>query len=234
VVHGARIAAPPPLTDSDRAALERLRQLGWRPRCIYDIGSSNGVWTLMASALFPLAEFHLFEPLIDREPQYREGLDYVLSRGPLRATVHPVALDAVARRSSFGISAERVGSSLLVETTSQWFPEVIEVETTSLDAYRESRGLPAAELIKVDTQGAELRILQGAERTLERVEVLVLETWLDRCYGPSTPLLHEIAAWLAPRGFLVADFCGEYRGAKDRLLAQDVVFARPSVLAGRR
>ncbi len=212
----------------DRRILRRLRDGGWSPECVYDVGASNGAWTWMARELFPLAEFHLFEPLLPLRPDYREGVEGLRALRDLRLAVHAVALDSTRALTRFGQSRDGVGSSLLAQQVSEWFPEVVELQTVPMDDYRAEHGLAAPQLIKMDVQGAELRILQGAERTLEAVEILVLETWLVRGYGPATPLLHELIQWLEVRGFSVIDFGGEYR-QEGRLVAKDVVFARSFV-----
>jgi FkbM family methyltransferase len=214
----------------DCAALDRLRRRGWRPRCIFDVGASNGAWTTVVSALYPLAEYHLFEPLA-ANPGYEPALTWLSGRPDLNVTVHPVALDDTERTTTIGVSSDPVGSSILVDTVSDYFPSAVPVQTRTLDAYRAAHSLPAPQLLKLDTQGLELRILQGAQATLETVEVLLVETWIRRGYGAETPLLHELMAWLAERGFVVADFAGEYRDSADDLFSKDVLFARTDVIS---
>lgn len=207
------------------AGLGRLRKRGWRPRYIYDIGASNGVWTDTASRIFPLAEFHLFEPLVDVVPGYVEDLRVLMQRPGRRIVVHSIALDATAGTQRFGIAAQPMGSSMLATVASEYFPQVVEVKTATLDGFVQANNLPPPDLLKIDTQGAEMRILAGGERTLSRAAALLLEVWLERGYGPETPLMHEVVAWLAQRDFYVADTVGEYREA-ERLVSVDLLFLR--------
>ena len=209
----------------DCAALGRLRAAGWSPRCVYDVGASNGAWTSCIVRLWPDAEYHLFEPLAEA-PEYAEGLAWMAGREDVDVTVHGVALDATESRSVIGVSVDPVGSSLLVDTTSEVFPRVVPVEAVTLDGYRGARGLPAPQLLKLDTQGLELRILQGARRTLREVEVVLAETWVRPGYGPATPLLADVVALLAEHGLAVIDFAGEYRDEHGTLFAKDLLFAR--------
>ena len=182
--------------------------------------------------VFPLATFHLFEPLAEIEPSYREVLDWLSRRRDLSIAVHPVALDSADGEARLGVSVDPVGSSLLVGEPIEGFPSVVTVPARTLDAYRRERDLPAPDLLKIDTQGLELRVLQGAEEALERVEVVFVEAWLERGYGPSTPLLHEpvpVAA-IRPPG-AIADRSGHDRDVLDecrcrrpaRRIAQEVV-----------
>jgi FkbM family methyltransferase len=184
----------------------------------------------MAAHIFPLAEFHLFEPLAEINSDYRRGLDALKSRRGLRVSVYPIALDRTNSTESLGVSPDPMGSSLLATQANDWFPTVVQIGTAALDDFRAEHHLPVPELIKIDTQGAELRILEGGQRTIERAEVLIVEAWLSRAYGPTTPLLHELVGWMERWGFLVQDFAAEFRNENGFLFAKDLVFWRPGFL----
>jgi hypothetical protein len=82
----------------------------------------------------------------------------------------------------------------------------------------------------MDTQGLELEILKGGVQTLDHLEVILVEGWLTRAYGPKTPLLIEIANWLAQYDFFLFDLGGEYRPESGMLVAQDAYFIKGSYL----
>jgi hypothetical protein len=119
-----------------------------------------------------------------------------------------------------------VGSSLLPPDRSEYFPNAVEVPTVSLDEFSSDRGLMAPQLIKLDTQGSELRILQGAARLLKSVDAIVVELWTWPAYGPTTPLFSQVSQWLLLQGFLIADFGRQFLDEEGRLIAVDVVFTR--------
>jgi hypothetical protein len=54
----------------ESAFFARLKSVGWSPRCVFDVGASEGQWTEAISRVFPQAEFHLFEPLASASAQY--------------------------------------------------------------------------------------------------------------------------------------------------------------------
>jgi hypothetical protein len=60
-----------------------------------------------------------------------------------------------------------------------------------------------AVLLKVDVQGAERAVLEGAPETLERVRLLELELSVVELYT-GQPLLPEMLAELTARGFVLA------------------------------
>src|SRR5215472_12020844 len=76
--------------------------------------------------------------------------------------------------------------------------------------------LPLPDLIKMDTQGSEHHIAGGTE-TITAAQVLMIETWLYREYGPSTPLLDEIIESVGSLGFRLSDFGDTYRNEDGRL-----------------
>ena len=66
--------------DLDFNRLEQFKSRGFNPSCIFDIGASNGSWSQVISPLFPEAQFHLFEPMVEIEPTYEDKLKNVLKQ----------------------------------------------------------------------------------------------------------------------------------------------------------
>jgi FkbM family methyltransferase len=196
--------------DADKVVLQRLKALGFAPICILDVGASNGGWTKVAATVFPDAVFHLFEPLAKVSPDYQVGLQSTL-QSPIDCTLHTVALGETSGKSKIALDDTFFGSSLLVEQESDFFPSIIEISVMALDDMIQSREVPRPQFLKMDTQGYELAILKGAAAALDHIEVVLVEGWLTRDYGPQTPLLMEIAIWLATHDFFLFDFADAYR-----------------------
>lgn len=120
-------------------------------------------------------------------------------------------------------SAE-TASSVFEEHTAQNFPK-IECSMTTLDRLMNTDfSGKRADFIKVDVQGYELSVLQGAEETLSSASALLLEcNLLDIHQG--VPLVHEIIGWLAERNWFVYDIAALTRRPLDGALWQtDLVF----------
>ena len=107
----------------------------------------------------------------------------------------------------------------------------IRVPITTLDELVRAHGLPRPNLLKIDAQGSEFSILHGAEGILDSIDVLLLETWLWRAYEGKTPLLLEIASWLAGRGFFLWDLADPYRDSADVLASVDCFFVNAQSMA---
>lgn len=79
--------------------------------------------------------------------------------------------------------------------------------------------------LKIDTQGWELEVLEGAEETLPRVAGLVCELSMKPLYE-EMPRYHELAAFLDARHFEVTDIFPVSRASDRTLIDADCVFVR--------
>jgi FkbM family methyltransferase len=212
------------LTDTDRHHFRHLRELGLHLHHFFDIGASNGNWSRRISEDFPDATFELFEPLIDHAPAYREKMEWVLAQHP-RFRLHKFALGPETKSTTIYLYPENpVGSTAL---SLEYLPPAacrVTVDMLTLDFAVEEFDLPVPQVIKMDTQGCELGILQGARGILPKVDVLLLECWLTRAYGRATPLLLEVAEWLRDVGFYMWDLGNGWRDPEGNLIAQDCLF----------
>jgi len=209
----------------DKQRFLKFKEFGFHPKCIFDIGSSNGEWTRHMLEVFPDARCHLFDPLSELHEPYTERLSKLTSRQK-EVHVHPIALGEACGTTQFGKSKDIYGSSTLIKKTDAYFPEVLSVPVSTLDAYIEREKLPKPQLLKLDTQGSELLILKGAVETLKTVDIILLETWFVRCYGESNPVFMEVANWLATQNFYLLDIGDCYRDDKGMMVAPDFFFVR--------
>lgn len=88
------------------------------------------------------------------------------------------------------------------------------VEMTTLDRFLKESGT-SADLLKSDTQGYEMEILEGARKNLDDISVIELEVFFKQVYMDQA-LFDEIYRFLAERGFELVDmeFARWNRGGK--------------------
>jgi FkbM family methyltransferase len=205
-----------------------LAEAGFSPHTIYDIGAAVGAWSDMVSTVFPNAEVHLFEPLADLVPNYRENLRVQLEKHS-QFKLHSTALGADTGTATMRVHADGVSSTMLNVNHPEYEIKQ-DVKVNRLDNFVEDFGLPLPDLIKLDTQGSELMILNHAPRCLEQASLVFTETWFDRGYGPQTPLLSEICEFLDRSGFQLAELGFFFYDATHRLYGCDAFFLKKPLL----
>ncbi|MBK5292936.1 MAG: FkbM family methyltransferase [Acidobacteriia bacterium] len=214
------------LFSDDRHFLARLKATGYEPRVIYDVGASTGIWSEVASTVFPDAKFHLFEPLAEL---YKNDLQSRMKRLPNLA-LHAVALGDANGTAPMFVARDKYGSSLNDRGEVAEVLRATPVPVHRLDDYARQWHLPPPQVVKIDCQGAEALIMAGAEEALQSAEVLLLETWFQRGYGPKTPLICEIVEFLRIRRFSLVDLGEHFYDQDHRLYSVDAFFLAESLL----
>ncbi len=205
----------------------------WDIRTILDVGAHVGEFASAAWVMFPNAHIYSFEPL--PEP-YQRLARRMKKRG--RWTGFQVALGSTSSQKTMWASSYTAASSLLPMSPSHAtsFPwtanaKPIEVAVVRLDDLQPRLQVTPRVLMKIDVQGYEMEVLQGAERLLNSVDVCLIETSFEELYD-GMPLFNDIYTFLTQRGFV-------YRGAwsqfldltERRILQQDALFFRNTLLA---
>lgn len=146
-------------------------------------------------------------PLIERsqalgiafEPEPR-NFDYLcrnVARHRLahRIECHPIACYSEAKRLPLALSAHNLGDHRLQPSAaSSSTAHTVEVPTARLDDVLRGRKLPHPIVIKLDTQGSEVRVLEGARETLLRADYVISEYWAEGivAHGDSAARFSEI------------------------------------------
>jgi FkbM family methyltransferase len=190
---------------------------GVRPSCVIDVGAAQGRWSLACAGVWPDADYLLVEPLAEnlealaRLAAERQGWKHVAA-----------AAGETAGEVAFSVSPDLDGSA--VYDDSRGLPQRM-VPVVTLDSLRPAAG---EILLKLDTHGYELPILAGAVELLHQCSLLVIEAYGQRITSAS-PLMHELCAHLADKGFRVADVVDVLRRPSDGSFWQaDVFFLKES------
>ncbi len=212
-----------PFASEDQAICKHLKEIGFSPEVIFDIGGSDGCWTRAMQTVFPDAVYELFEPQAHHNSQYGKYLFPFLEQNP-NVRLHTNLVSEEDGETVLNLLGEGgVGASMLGTLDC----EKITLPTRTLDSMIRSGELAQPSLIKMDIQGAELVALKGGtELALPAASVLALELWLVRGYGKETPLLGEVNEFLVQHDYYPFDFGGTYREPNGVLIAQDVWYCR--------
>lgn len=203
---------------SQETSLRRLKQLGFNPATILDIGAYKGDWTAAAHTLFPDARILMIEGQRGLEPELAKTKDRIPG-----ADYRIALLGSRAEEVTFNIYD--TASSVLTETNDTGArPETRTLEL--LDEVVPATGFLRFDMIKLDTQGYELEILRGGATVLSTAEAVLLEvSFLDIYQG--CPLVHDVLAFMHERGFAVYDICSLMHRPYDGALFQsDLLFLK--------
>ena len=95
----------------------------------------------------------------------------------------------------------------------------------TLDSTRPQTSTPPY-LVKIDVQGAELEVLEGATELLKETDVVIVETSLISTVKNS-PEIDEVIAYMSRHDFKVFDIIDSVERPLDRNLAQvDLMFVK--------
>ncbi len=166
---------------------------------VLDVGASVGAWTVpLARQLGPGARVIAFEPV----PANRERLERVITMNALHnVTVSPLALgdathpvDMWLRSSVTGAGS---GTAAVVDTGKGH----LTVNMSLLDDWADSSGLGRVDLIKLDVEGAELLVLNGAVRTVARCRPLILAEFDTYWMSTHSHTVADVQQWAAASAY---------------------------------
>jgi FkbM family methyltransferase len=200
----------------------------WNIRTVLDIGANTGQFAKYMHGLLPEAFIYSFEPL----PQcYDELLRTMAQVRQFRGL--PFALSDVCGHVPMYHNRFSPSSSLLPmeELHQEAFPHTREtsvehVEVRRLDDVAKGLTLVDDVLVKIDVQGAELHVLRGADKTIARSSVLILETSFRPLYR-GQPLFDAIYNHVRAKGYIFVGCESLIRDPRDGSILQcDAVFVR--------
>lgn len=201
-------------------SLSRLRQMGYNPGTIFDVGAYKGEFADMCLSVWPDSKVYAFEGLPDKIGQLRSRYAGNSGVEVVDALVGKECVDEIE------FYADETASSVFYSDEVSTKKKVVRQRMVSLDAFIADKGLKAPSFLKIDTQGYEFPIILGCEKHIRDVEVLVVETNFLEVYHGSTNA-SEVVGHLYDRGFVIYDVCELHRRPLDNALFQaDFLFVK--------
>jgi hypothetical protein len=177
-----------------------LKQKGYCPDTILDIGAHHGNWTKVMKQIYNDSKYYLFE-----------GIDYVelnQFENDTNVKVYNVVLNDKIEQVNW-YQMKNTGDSIFREKTHYFNNcEVITRETIDLNSHISKNNLFQESnhiLIKIDCQGAEIPILKGASSVLEKTDFIILEIPLFGQYNEGVPDFLEHITFMKSIGFVTYD-----------------------------
>ena len=194
--------------------LRNIQRDGLEINTVYDIGANQGQWSpAIKQTALPDSYFYLFEGNSRHEPQLKAtGLPYYIG-----------ILSNPGRDYVEFYDANITGDSYYKENTVHYDNKTAtRYPTRTLDSIVEECELPAPNFIKIDTQGSEIDVLQGAEKILPEVDLIYLECPIIR-YNLGAPTIQDYLDYMREHGFIPTDIL-EVHNNEHTVLQIDIMF----------
>jgi FkbM family methyltransferase len=197
-------------------------------RVLFDVGANTGEWTRDARRRFADAEIHAFEVVPDTAAE----LQRQVGRLP-GVTVNEVGLDAEAGEIEvryYPSFSEGSGFGAHIHDIPY---ETRRAAVTTGDLYCGDHGIDHIDLLKIDVEGVEHRVLRGFEGMLYRraIDVVQFE------YGPfnieSHMLLRDYHEMFGKLGYCVGRIFPSYVDFDGYRMPYDEDFRGPNFIAAR-
>ena len=172
-------------------------KLARKSKYVFDVGSYSGVYALAAAQAGPDASVHCFEPIRRVYGRLLANLSVNRRHGKIQA--YNLALGDQDGETTMHIFSGRVTNLLtgasLVDKKQRETVGGEPIETMKFDTFAEKQGIAGVDLVKIDVEQAEKKVLEGMEKTLEKHHPsLIVEV-------VSEDNLRDIAGTLSPHGY---------------------------------
>lgn len=195
---------------------------------IFDIGACDGSTIKEFKLIFPDSHIYSFEPFSDSFNNSE-----IVSNTYKNVKVYQLAMSNTNGQKDFYVNKSKATNSLYKPKATSSFiddhavPEdCIKVATVTLDKFVTEHAIENIDILKLDVQGGELLVFEGARETLKnkKINIIYTEIWLLEGYE-GQPLYHDIASFLSSYGYHPFGIYNmHYRKSDGHFLWGDAIF----------
>ena len=211
------------LTNGESFVLEKLG--GFRPRVLFDVGANIGDWSLEAKRRCPAAEVHAFEIAAPTFESLVANTRHLKGMHCRMAGLSDVE----------GAIRIRYYGAFPALTTCTEYPHPLpftelEARVITGDSYAAQNGIEHIDLLKIDVEGMEEKVLTGFQRMFAGRAIDLVQFEYGRVSIVNRFLLRDFHAFFLERGYVVGKIFPNYVDFRDYDLA-DEDFMGPNYLA---
>jgi FkbM family methyltransferase len=166
---------------------------------VFDIGANVGAYCVPIGRRFPQARVVAFEPI----PLNAALIDVsILANRTANVEVVRACVTDAPGTVEFSVSEDSAYSSMIATQRKAEAGRLV-CRAVSLDDYVLDRALPSPDVVKIDVEGAELKVLQGAVRLFSedsRPRFVMIELF-DKNLQTFGTSIGEIVAWMTQRHY---------------------------------
>ena len=172
---------------------------------VFDIGANVGTWSKNALAIEPNLTLIAFEPIPEVFARLRKDI------GKKAYSLHNIAI------------TDRIGQTPFFFYNQNWFttklsglykrevtlkkqtvePITIKVEQDTLDHFCFNKDICEIDLLKIDTEGSEIKILLGAENMIKDQRIRAIQFEYDSPYQDAGTTLKEVVRYLTNNDYVL-------------------------------
>jgi FkbM family methyltransferase len=153
--------------DNEYSTLRVRRHQG--PLKIFDIGANIGLYAVYAKFIDPQSVIHCFEPF--------EGALTLLKsnvKGLCGINLHPYGLFNNEQKASMNIHRFNSGENS-IKLNNQYYDESTSVMLKNAGSEFDKSGVDYLDILKIDTEGCEVEILESIGDRLSRIDYILVE-----------------------------------------------------------
>jgi FkbM family methyltransferase len=189
-----------------------LQRLAFTPKHILDVGANRGNWTRAALKYFPDARYTLVEP----QDQLKSHIQDLLDRGYKLQWINAGAGD---QSGSMPMNlSHRDDSSTFVLTDRHGQTTGSQLATVPIKTLNEivsASGAGMPEMVKIDAEGFDLKVLAGASALLGKTDIFLVEAVVCGNYENSAA---EVIQFMANARYRLIDITDLNRSPKHGVL----------------
>ncbi len=207
------------VTNAD-IVIRLLKDKNFYPHFIVDVGCGYGEWTKKLLKIFPSSKYFLY----DADKNNYEKLNILKSKNKnVDFKICLLSNDS----KTYKFFNMGYGSSIFEEQTTHKRNVEELVSTTLHNELPNELKKKTNNLIKLDVQGAELKILDGLKDLINSFEIIILEVSLHN-YNKDSPLFDKIIDYMTKKNFRMYDLFDLKRLGNDKsfLVQFDCVFVK--------
>jgi FkbM family methyltransferase len=184
--------------NGEMRVLHALRVLD--PRVVFDVGGHVGHWSTLVAGLYPECTIHAFEVVPATFARF------VANTGAMPAIVaNRVGLSDEAGEIAISVSPNTSDSTACkipaMKIHDSYYDQVVQGRVIKGSTYVADRDIERIDLLKIDVEGMDLKVIRGFEDRLDAVRAIQFEYGIFNI--GSHDLLGDFCSYLSDRGFVV-------------------------------